>query len=49
MMDELRETDSSFQKIKMPVNTTTLKGVNRVDQIKQVEDYVFLVKAYNQK
>jgi len=49
MMDELKETDSSFQKIKMPANITTLRGVNRVDQIKQVEDYVFLVKAYNQK
>ncbi|HEY6976261.1 MAG TPA: serine protease [Chitinophagaceae bacterium] len=49
MIDELKNTDSSFQKIKMPANITTLRGVNRVDQIKQVEDYVFLVKAYNQK
>jgi S1-C subfamily serine protease len=49
MMDELKETDSSLQKIKMPVNSTALRGINRVDQIKQVEDYVFLVKAYNKK
>ncbi len=48
MIDELKETDTTVQKIKMPV-TATLKGLNRVEQIKEVEDCVFLVKAYNQK
>jgi serine protease Do len=48
MMDELKENDSSLL-IKMPISTSLLKGMNRVDQIKQVEDCVFLVKAYNQK
>lgn len=47
MVDELKD-DTSVQKIKMPVNTS-LKGRNRVEQIKEVQDYVFLVKAYNQK
>ncbi|HXL58636.1 MAG TPA: serine protease, partial [Chitinophagaceae bacterium] len=49
MVDELKNTDSSLQKIKMPGGSTILKSMNRVDQIKEVEDCVFLVKAYNQK
>ena len=48
MLDELKEGDSSIQKIKMSTNTS-LKGVERTKQIQQVEDYVFLVKAYNQQ
>jgi serine protease Do len=48
MVDELKKEDSSVQSIKIP-NNSSLRGMNRVDQIKQLEDYVFLVKAYNQK
>lgn len=48
MVDELKESDTSVQKIKLP-NSSSIKGMNRVDQIKEVEDCVFLVKAYNQK
>lgn len=47
MISELKETDTSVQKIKLPANTS-LRGLSRVDQIKKVEDYVFQVKAYNQ-
>jgi len=46
MLKGLKENDSSFPNIKMPVNTT-LKNETRVNQIKKVEDYVFLVKSYN--
>ncbi|MFZ1799306.1 MAG: serine protease [Chitinophagaceae bacterium] len=46
MLKELKESDTSFLGIKMPVNTT-LKNENRVNQIRKVEDYVFLVKSYN--
>jgi serine protease Do len=45
MMEEVRKTDTTVQKIKMP-SYTTLKGMDRVSQIKQIEACVFLVKAY---
>ncbi len=45
MMDEIRKTDTTVQKIKMPTYSS-LKGMDRVTQIKQIEDCVFLVKAY---
>jgi serine protease Do len=48
MVEELKQSDTSVQKIKMPVSNS-LKGLNRPEQIKEVEDYVFLVKAYNRK
>lgn len=48
MVEELKQSDTSLAKIKMPVNNS-LKGLNRPEQIKEVEDCVFLVKAYNQK
>lgn len=49
MIDELKKSDSTLQKIKVPANNSSLKGIDRVKQIQQVEDYVFLVKAYNQQ
>jgi hypothetical protein len=48
MLDELKEADTSVQKIKIPASNS-LRGLSRPEQIKQVEDYVFLVKAYNKK
>ncbi len=47
LVDELKKNDTSFQKIKIP-SSSSVKGLNRVDQIKEVEDYIFLVKAYNE-
>jgi len=49
MIDELKKSDSTIQKIKVPSNNSSLKGIDRVKQIQQVEDYVFLVKAFNQQ
>jgi len=34
--------------MKMP-SSTSLKGMNRIDQIKELQNYVFIIKAYNQK
>ncbi|MEP7318751.1 MAG: serine protease [Panacibacter sp.] len=48
LVDDLKDSDTSVQKIKIPTSST-LKGKNRVEQIKEVTDCVFLVKAYNQK
>jgi serine protease Do len=43
-LDSLR-TDSSYANIKMPSNTQ-LKGMERVQQIKKIQDCIFLVKSY---
>lgn len=48
LVDELKESDTAVQKIKMPV-TSSIKKKTRVEQIKEVSDCVFLVKAYAQK
>lgn len=44
--DELKQNnDSNFNKIKL--NTSSkLKGMNRVQQIKQIEDCIFMVRSY---
>jgi len=46
MVEELKENDTTVQKIKI-TNNTSLKGEARTDQISKVRDYVFLVKAYD--
>jgi len=46
MIDELKKTDTSIAKVKMS-SSTTMKGLDRKDQIKKMESCVFLVKAYN--
>lgn len=47
MLKDLKESDTSFRGLKIPINNTSLKNENRVKQIKNVEEYVFLVKSYN--
>jgi S1-C subfamily serine protease len=47
LLDELKEKqDTTVQKIKIPASTS-LKGMDRVSQIKEIEDCIFLVRAYN--
>ncbi|HRH49325.1 MAG TPA: S1C family serine protease [Panacibacter sp.] len=48
LVDDLKESDTTFKRIKLPANTS-IKGKSREEQIKELEDCVFLVKAYNQK
>jgi hypothetical protein len=45
IVESLKESDSSFRKIKLP-SKTTLKNVDRKSQIRKVEDFVYYVKAY---
>lgn len=45
MVDELKKSDTSIEKIKLPVRSS-LKGVERKQQISKVEDCVFYVKAF---
>ncbi len=45
MVDELKKSDTAFEKIKLPVHST-LKGVERKQQIIRLEESVFYVKAF---
>ncbi len=42
LIDKLKKDDSKFQFIKTPV-TSTLKGMDRVQQVKKMEDFVYMV------
>jgi serine protease Do len=46
MVEDMQEDDTTFKKIKIP-NRSSLKGMDRKQQIAKVEDCVFYVKAYN--
>lgn len=49
-IEELKNNkdDSSARKIRVPIHST-IKGMERKDQIKQLKDYVFLIQAFNRK
>jgi serine protease Do len=42
MIEELRKTDKAYQNMKMP-SGNSLRGLDRVKQIKKLEDYIFMV------
>jgi serine protease Do len=46
LVERLAETDTALQRIKLPIKST-LNGKTRENQVKKIEDCVFLVKAYN--
>lgn len=37
--------DSSYQRVKLPAGKSTLAGMDRTQQVKKVEDFVFMVKV----
>ncbi len=43
-IDELKK-DTSYQKVKIPTSSN-IRGIDRVQQIKQIEDCVFMVKSF---
>jgi len=45
LVDELKESDTSFARIKLPAHSS-LKGVNRKQQITRLEESVFYVKSF---
>lgn len=45
IIEDLKKSDTAFQKVKLP-SKSTLKGVERKTQINKLEDCVFFVKAY---
>ena len=44
LLNELQKEDSSFQSIKLPV-TSNLKNKDRMQQVKTISDFVYLVKV----
>ena len=44
-IDSLKKTDTAYQKIKAP-SVSNIKGMDRVQQIKQIEDCVYMVKSF---
>jgi len=46
MVDELKKSDTAYQRIKVQ-SYSSIKGMNRVDQVKKMEDCIFLIRAYN--
>lgn len=44
-IDEVRKSDTAVEKIKL-TNSSNLKGKERTEQIKKLEDYVYQVKAF---
>jgi S1-C subfamily serine protease len=45
-IDSLKRIDTAFQRIKVP-GVTNIKGMDRVQQVKQIEDCVFMVKSFS--
>ncbi|MBI1344157.1 MAG: trypsin-like serine protease [Terrimonas sp.] len=41
-IEDLKKADSSYQNIRMP--SGSLKGIERTEQVKKLEDYIFMVK-----
>lgn len=46
LVDEMKKADTATKRIKIPAGSN-LKGVERRQQIAEIEDYVFLVNVYN--
>ncbi|MBE7173780.1 MAG: trypsin-like peptidase domain-containing protein [Williamsia sp.] len=44
-LDDAKQTDTSFQSIRLST-ASALKGVDRVQQIKKIQDCIFMVKTY---
>jgi len=43
-LNSLRKKDTSFQQVKLPTSSS-LKGVDRTQQVKKITDYVYMVKV----
>ena len=45
-IDDLKKEDSIYAKIKTTPGSTNMKGMDRVQQIKQIQDCVYMVKSF---
>jgi S1-C subfamily serine protease len=46
MLEELKKNDTTYQSIKLPTSSE-LKNMDREQQIKQVQDFIYQIKVYN--
>lgn len=44
-LTELKKNDSSYQNLKLPV-TSSVKGMDKVQQVKKFQEYIYMVKVY---
>ena len=44
-LDEIKKEDSAIKNLKLPINST-IKNLERTQQIKKIEDCIFMVKSY---
>jgi serine protease Do len=45
MVNELKKNDTTAQNLKLPVNSQ-VRGMERVQQVKKIQDYIYMVKVY---
>lgn len=45
MVNELKKNDTSAQSLKLPASSQ-VRGMERVQQVKKIQDYIFMVKVY---
>ena len=45
LLDEVGKSDTTLQKIKLP-STSSIKGMDRIQQIKKIEDCIYMVRSY---
>lgn len=43
--DDLKKEDTAYQKIKIP-SVSNIKGIDRVEQIKKIEDCIYMVRTF---
>ena len=46
LLEDLKKNDTTYQNIKLPTSSA-LRNMDREQQIKQVQDYVYQIKVYN--
>jgi serine protease Do len=46
VVDQLKKTDTTYRSIKLP-GTSVIKGHDRTEQVRQVEDFVYFVQSFN--
>lgn len=45
MVNDLKKEDTAFQKLKLS-SSSSLKGMDKVQQVKKIQDFVYMVKVY---
>lgn len=44
VLSQLKKTDTSFLRVKIP-SSSSLKGMDRTEQVRKIEDYIFMVRV----